>query len=769
MPAPTTRRLTASGSVFVNANGASTIFTNPNASSVSGTLTGLALSGGGANATNLIGGSLTNPAEFSANSVDQTSSIHLGTDSGFHAGDQVVYITSDPADTPIGGLVNGHIYTILSVTPDGTTIQLADPNNPGQVLTLTPVTSGKGLKATEYLVATTPILNPDYIQAFIRNGSNVHAGQSVSVSSQDTSSISALIQASAMSIGLVGAAVGVSTTNNLIANTVSAYVDHSSVTGPGGINVTTTSNQTVQATTIATALGISLGISNNDAEANSTIDSVIEAYVNAGTLNAGSNAVNVQATSTLTATTIAGGSSGGTASISDMSPTSTLGGTTQAYVGGATTVVASQLDINANSTNSATAAVAMVGVGGITGSGANPLTAVNRDTEAYIASGANVSAGTGTVNVSAAIDLDVRGQCPIESRSALARSQPWMCKSYIGTTDGTDATEAKTWAYIGEGASVSAGNISVTANANNTAIATPDIFAIGGFSGSGATATTVILPDVEAFVGTVPGSTASGTTTTLSAPGGQITVSAMSSNTTISSAQKSGGGGIDVGVLIVNAVVGGLTNAWLGGNIAFSASQFNVFANGNSTSDGSADLSGIGALSGNGASIEVQVVHDVSTYIVGGATVTGSSGALNLQANSTENAIASGGSTSAGPLASLGLSISANVDGSTVADVGQGATVSAGSLSLQARATTRNASVTANVKGFGIAGVAGALVSAEIGGLVAAFTGSSTTLNLPSGLTVQAISAATPTVSVTVGSGGVLSLGRATATGTIDG
>ena len=90
------------------------------------------------------------PATFLPDDVD-SDGIHLDATTNFQVGDQVTYQTSDSADTPIGGLVNGNTYTIYSIDSDGT-VQLADPNNPTQPLTLTPATSGNGAQATEALV-----------------------------------------------------------------------------------------------------------------------------------------------------------------------------------------------------------------------------------------------------------------------------------------------------------------------------------------------------------------------------------------------------------------------------------------------------------------------------------------------------------------------------------------------------------------------------------------------------------------------------------------
>ena len=243
------------------------------------------------------------------------------------------------------------------------------------------------------------------IAAFIANSTSstapVEAAGAVQITAGDTPTVNATIVAAALSGGDEGAAVGLSLAKNTEGETVSAYIDGSSVKADGGnITVMATTNPAITTASVAAAIADSLGgLTGAGADSNLIIQTATEAYVTDSTLTASGNNVVVQATSTSSATpTVASASAGGVA-IAALTSEATIAGTTKAYAGGQTSVSANELDILATGTNTARPKSTVTGVGGITGAGAGSTATITQDTEASIAGGANVMAGNTAVKL----------------------------------------------------------------------------------------------------------------------------------------------------------------------------------------------------------------------------------------------------------------------------------------------------------------------------------------------------------------------------------
>ncbi len=150
------------------------------------------------------------------------------------------------------------------------------------------------------------------VKAFTTNsqGAGIHAGHDITLSATDTSSISAVVVAVSIagSIGAYGgsAAVGLSLASNQIGNDVEAYISNASVTtDTGNLNVYATENATLSAISAAAAVAFNVSIgaslSGGGAEADATITTTTQAYVQNSTLNLGGD-LNVQSQNNSTAT-----------------------------------------------------------------------------------------------------------------------------------------------------------------------------------------------------------------------------------------------------------------------------------------------------------------------------------------------------------------------------------------------------------------------------------------------------------------------------------
>ncbi len=126
---------------------------------------------------------------------------------------------------------------------------------------------------------------------------------SLDVTAVDTSTIQALAGGVgiAVSTGTLGLAAGVSVASNEIGNTTEAYVDNSTVTAAGDLNLTATSMPTIRALTIGVAVAVAVsdeagGVAGSGAGAGSgdTVHDTILAYINNSTVTSSAGAIQVE-------------------------------------------------------------------------------------------------------------------------------------------------------------------------------------------------------------------------------------------------------------------------------------------------------------------------------------------------------------------------------------------------------------------------------------------------------------------------------------------
>src|SRR5581483_3545764 len=117
------------------------------------------------------------------------------------------------------------------------------------------------------------------------------------------------------------------------------------------------------------------------------------------------------------------------------------------------------------------------------------------------------------------------------------------------------------------------------------------------------------------------------------------------------------------------------------------------------------------------------VRHDVLAYIAGQSQVSLPGGAIQIEARSiaTPTADAEGDETAAA--SSSGLQTEADMTGLTLAYVGEGATVTAGTLTVTATQEHADATATSNVTGFSLVSADGCRTTSSVSGHVDAFVG----------------------------------------------
>ncbi len=473
----------------------------------------LAVSGGGAS------GSLAVGAVIANNTVGNDIEAFISTASG----------SNDSTNVTSSGGVQILATSTTTVQALGVAVAAAISTGAGVALT------GSGASSTNTITNT--------ITAAIRNHSTVHAtGTSafdkVQVSAQDSNStITARVGAGAGAVGYYAASIGVSLVDNDVTNTVSAYIDHATVTTKGQeLDVTAGSTVTISGLSVATAVAIGLGAAGAGGNTTSTNNTVTSAYIGTGStidtqgygtdLATNFGDLDVSAASTggsIHAET--DGGAGALGSIGTFLASATLGGSTIAHLSEGSTINVGNLTVSAVSGQTVTTRTVAVVIGVIAGSGTQSTTTIGNNVEAYIGTPSNTTATT--VNASGAVSV-----------TALANANGTAeADGGLGALAGVSGNVAHNTidptvkAFVSDNFTVNAGgNMTVSATANNTASSTTTGVSVTLYGIGVSDAEATVSAHVAAYVGKV----------TLTV-GGNLTISATSTDVATSSADASGG------------------------------------------------------------------------------------------------------------------------------------------------------------------------------------------------------------------------------------
>ncbi|MGH3583921.1 MAG: hypothetical protein ACRDUB_20200, partial [Mycobacterium sp.] len=447
----------------------------------------------------------------------------------------------------------------------------------------------------------------------------------VSVTADDTASVSATIVSVAVAGGLVGVAIGVSLAENTVEDDVSASIGGSSVTASGDIEITANYVPTVATTSVVAAISGGLGaVTGAGANSVVTIQGTTAANVDASTLSAAGHRVLVGATSNATAnpsTTVAADAIGLGGAIAAMTSTATIAGATKASATGASTITASQLDILADATNTSTPKVTGQTAGAVTGAGARSSSTISRTTDAFVGDDSSISAGAGPVKVKATSHSSTDGTTAVVDTSAIG----------IAALIDEATISGHTIASIGARSTVTAGDLDVLAVAVNTATSDPVVAQMTLFGGAGARATANITKDADTEANI--GADAQITLT------GAMTVSADATNKATGSAKGGSAGIVNAVAMISEAYIGAGTAAHMDGDVLSSSSakvQAHAVNEASSTTL-AVGISFLAAGAGNSAVAELTADADV-TAAVGATGSVATAGALLVDASAINSA-----------------------------------------------------------------------------------------------------------------------------------
>ncbi len=572
-------------------------------------------------------------------------------------------------------------------------------------------------------------------------------------------------------------AAGVVVAQNDIGNTVESFIgsatgpaDRTMVTSAGGVEVNSNSTSTIDSQGVAVGASASIvGLAGSGASALNNTDSTITAVVQNGATVGATGAVQIEATdaANIDSTVGAGAFSVGVVAVSIgvSLNNSTIGDTVNAYIGKATvTTSGGAVDVSATSTatigGEAVATSVAAGIGG-SGAGGESTSTDNVATQAYLATGANVATHGGQLNITSKATPQISAEADGGSLGLVS----------AGVMLSTATLNGPTRAYIGEGVTVNAGDVSVKSlsqdNGNTDAVtATTSLVNIGGVAIGVTNATASIEDTTEAFIGREAGTTPTNGPTTITVTGGS-TLLVESNSTTTAQVNAPGGtaGLISVSSTSMNANVDGSTNAYLGGDVTFNAPTATVEAQSNNGGSTKATMVGVAAVAANVAQVEAENSRGVTAYVATGADVKAPTTTLTLQANSTESATANLNGGNGGLINVAVLLDSSTVSGTTQAYVPAGATVNLGGLNVKADVVGANANNNSTLVSIGLAAGAGTQSNATVSGSSIAYVnGNGSTLQVSGPLSISANATSGTMDGANVGAGGVLSAAGASAT-----
>src|SRR6266849_4521046 len=479
-----------------------------------------------------------------------------------------------------------------------------------------------------------------------------------------------------------------------VSGTTAAYVRE-------GINVTAAS-LTVQAGTTsgrveykaeATTHVVEIGIVGSGAGANSvaTIDGVVESYVGApaGATPGGdstakltiSGAVEVDAASKMTTIATADGTDAAAGiSVTVMVPHANTGGTTRAYIGQGANIDPSGLTLNADGLYAASATTVAVGISGLaSGTGAN----ANAEVTGIVAAHIGAAAGTTPSGTLARVDVGSSSSTIGANSSIAATGRANGMGASVGLTISfmlpTATVSGVTRAYVGEGADVKAGTVSLNATAPTMfADSQTSAVSIGGLASiAGLKSDAKVTGISEAYIGAQAANSENNVTTSVDVgTGGTINVTAGGFMHAKAVADGTGGGAVDVHIMLPTAEVDGTTS----GRVAYTAEALSTVLE--ISIGGGAGTSAVATVTGT-----VQSFLGAPNGVTRGGDSTAkikNTGTIDVQAASDMYSHAVADGTAGGGIAVTVMIPDAEANGKTLAYAGDGTNVDAGALNITA-------------------------------------------------------------------------------------
>ena len=387
--------------------------------------------------------------------------------------------------------------------------------------------------------------------------SDITAADPITISATETSKLTAEVGSGAVSVGLLGASIGVSIANNTAKSHVKAYADHVNLTSTGvdvdkdgvaldGIKILASADDTIDKTLgVATSVAISIGGAGAGAESTATVTPNVEAYIGGGAVLQAGGDVALSAKSKASVDAETYGIAVGMVAVGGSVATATAGGNIAAHVDG---VIQSSKNVSvmADASQKASGRATALAGGIISGAGAAGTAKVTPTVKAYGAgnitasdtvsfaatatpeafgSALGISAGALAVGVSDATALaspnlearpggaattitarvlNVASSMKVPLGSYTARTQATGATGgliSVNATESTATTSGKVYSSVAGGSTlVISDAISITAVGDSKQKADADSFNVGLVAEGGNEASAVASVDTRAFL-----------------------------------------------------------------------------------------------------------------------------------------------------------------------------------------------------------------------------------------------------------------------------
>jgi hypothetical protein len=416
------------------------------------------------------------------------------------------------------------------------------------------------------------------------------------------------------------------------------------------------------------------------------------------------------------------------------------------------------LTVQADGDNLADADAFVGGLGAVTISGGAALGFITStaDVEATLASTASIHV-TGAILVTATSDNDANADTDIGGGGVATFGKSATTAILDGGTKAQlDGDVIDTDAGV-------ASPVTVRATSDNDARAEAIVVALGVFADSKGLADAIVtgLANTEALVGT---------TTSLSVPGGDVLVEALSDNNAIAHTAGGGGALVSLAELKPTATVGGGTNASFDGDLAGAATLTVRSRTGNDAQANAQIVNMTLLVGGTGAHAEASVTGNNEASIGSNASVQ-TTGLVWVDAGQDTDNFADANVFGAG----TGIVASGTVGASTTVSATvrakmDGVITDGGALTVAADGDNV-ADADAFVAGLGAVTTSGGVALAEITGMadVEATVASTASIHVTGAILVTAASDNDANADTDVAGGGVATFGKSTTTATIEG
>ena len=357
---------------------------------------------------------------------------------------------------------------------------------------------------------------------------------------------------------------------------------------------------------------------------------------------------------------------------SAIDPAVEVGGATRAYLGGNFTVDADFVTAHADAHNNADSDSIQFALNLADIDVSKRSATVSHITESYLRDAADISVAGGALSLDA--DADNHAQSGgVEIAFGAAD---------VDILQATVTVKGSTSAFVGEGADIVASQLAVTADANNHAEA--DTFALGSGIAiiRSAKAEALIEHTTQAFIGKAR---TDGVAGTIDVGEGNVTVNATSHNNAEIDDIDVGLASVDVDIVRPKVDIKGATLASLGAAYTMQAGAVGVRADSTNTASSNAiNIEGSGTLALDLPKTNITTDHTTEAFVGLDARITVTGGGLTIAADSTNLAAAGDIGISVGAIDIDAAETNTRAGGRTRAYIADGASVSAGTLSVTA-------------------------------------------------------------------------------------